>query len=125
MRLRSKIIIGFLSASACGLLALIEFVAVLTGGGDGNSTLLRDQFKGFRKWNLFSLHYERKNIATRVTTKAVEELFVSMNRKRRCFFRMKGAKPLQCIPRAFQADVLRNYADNIGRIANSFGEVVH
>ena len=60
-----------------------------------------------------------------MATEAMKELFIAVNCKRRRFFGMKRAKPLDCIPRALKTDIIRNYTDNVGRITNSFGEVVH
>src|SRR5262245_3914843 len=60
-----------------------------------------------------------------MATETVKKLFVSMNCERRCLFRMKWAKPLKTGACSLQTYVVRNHFDDIGRIANRFGEVVH
>ena len=92
---------------------------------NGNTGLLSDNPNSFRKRNCLSFHHERKDVASFSATKAVKALFLAMNRKRRCFFRMERAKCLKSVSSAFQRDVIRNHTDNIGSVANGFGEVLH
>ena len=73
----------------------------------------------------FVQHHETENVAAGMAAETVKKLLVSVNRKRRCFLRMKRTQSLKRYPGLLQADVIRNHPDNVGSMANRFGEIVH
>ena len=48
-----------------------------------------------------------------------------MDCERRRFFGMKRAEPLECAAGALETHIIRNYFDDVGRIANCVGKVLH
>ena len=60
-----------------------------------------------------------------MATETVKKLFVSMDCERRRLFGMERAKPFKTAAGGLQTYVIRNDFDDVGRIANGFGKVVH
>jgi hypothetical protein len=60
-----------------------------------------------------------------MATETVKKLFVSMDCERRRLFGMERAKPLKTAAGRLQTYVFRNDFNDVGRITNGFGKVVH
>src|SRR5438105_8812098 len=60
-----------------------------------------------------------------MATETVKKLFVSMDCERRRLFGMERTKSFKTAAGGLQTYVLRNDFDDVGRIANGFGKIVH
>src|SRR6516162_8512492 len=92
---------------------------------DGDAALFSYDLYCFRERHFFGKHHEIENVPSSMTSEAIKELFVPMNCERRRFFRVERAKSFESDPCLLETDVIRNYADEVGRIANGFREIVH
>jgi hypothetical protein len=101
------------------------FVVEPPDSWDGDAALFSNDFYCFRERHFFDKHHEIENVPSSVTSEAVKELFVPMNCKRRRLFRVERAKSFESDACLLETDVIRNYADEVGRIADGFGEIVH
>ena len=81
-----------------------------------------EEFHRFRELHFFPLHDKSKDISSCAAAETLIHRLRRMNGKGRGFFGMERAKPQEISAPFFQADILSDYFDNIGIVADAVYE---
>jgi hypothetical protein len=94
--------------------------------GKRDAALLRDDFDGFRKADVFDLLDEGEDVSGLTATEAVKELAGGVNGERGRFFAVEGAEAAVVLGSGFfQTHIFADDFDDIGLLLDGLGEVGH